>query len=83
VDTVTLLVRVPRREIVLVQGILEGYEGRMATRTLCPSRGILELLVAPAFVGEVRTLLAALSPGHGVEVVGPEALEGADDIHPL
>jgi hypothetical protein len=82
-DTVTVLLQVPRREIVLVQGILEGYEGWMATRTLCPSRGILELLVAPAFVDEVLSLASSLAPEFGVEVVGPEALEGCDDIHPL
>jgi hypothetical protein len=82
-DTTTVLLRVPRREIVLVQGILEGYEGWMATRTLCPSRGILELLVAPAFYGEVLALIAELAPSFGVDVVGPEALEGCDDIHPL
>ena len=60
-DTVHLLLRTPRRNIVLLCSIIEAYEGVAVVRTVDPAQGLLELLVAPAFCATALTLLHALA----------------------
>jgi hypothetical protein len=60
-DADTLRVRVERQHIGFLCGLLAGYEGLAIVRTLDPQRGLVELLVAPAFQQTVTELLRALS----------------------
>jgi hypothetical protein len=60
-ETTRLLLQAPRRNIVLLRGIIEGYEGVAILRTVNATQGLLELLVAPAFHDTVRDLLHALT----------------------
>ena len=60
-DTVRLLLRVPRCDIVLLCSIVAGYEGVAIVRTVDPAQGLIELLVAPAFYTTAVTLLHALA----------------------
>lgn len=59
--TERLLLHVPRRDIVRLCSLLEGYEGIAVLRTIAPQEGLLELLVAPAFRTTALTLLTALA----------------------
>jgi hypothetical protein len=59
--TVRVLLQAPRRNIVLLRGIIEGYEGVAILRTVNASQGLLELLVAPAFHDTMCDLLHALT----------------------
>jgi hypothetical protein len=60
-ETVRLLLQAPRRNIVLLRGIIEGYEGVAILRTVNATQGLLELLIAPAFHDIARDLLHALA----------------------
>ncbi len=60
-ETTRLLLQAPRRNIVLLRGIIEGYEGVAILRTVNAAQGLLELIVAPAFHDTVRDLLHALT----------------------
>ena len=56
-ETTRLLLQAPRRNIVLLRGIIEGYEGVAILRTVnAHARPALEILVAPAFHDTVRDL---------------------------
>ena len=59
-DTVRLLLQVPRRNIVRLCSIIEGYEGMAILRTIDPTQGLLELLIAPAFHATALCLLHTL-----------------------
>ncbi len=54
--------RLPHRRIVELLFLLEGYEGMAVPRTLDKEQGIVELLIAPAFLPQLEALLAALGP---------------------
>jgi hypothetical protein len=60
-DTVCLLLRIPRRNIGLLCSIVAGYEGVAVVRTIDSRQGLVELLVAPVFYATALTLLHALT----------------------
>jgi hypothetical protein len=68
-DTVRLLLRIPRRNIVLLCSIVAGYEGVAVVRTVNPGQGLVELLVAPAFYATALTLLHALTQDMDLHLV--------------
>ena len=76
-DTICVLLQVPRRDIVLLCSIIEGYEGMAILRTVDAQRGLLELLVAPAFHGTALTLLHALAQDMNLSL-----LDRGDGISP-
>lgn len=56
-----MLVRVARHDIGLLCSLMAGYEGVAVVRTIAPSQGLVELLVAPAFYTEALDILQALA----------------------
>lgn len=68
-DTVCLLLRIPRCDIVLLCSIVAGYEGVAVVRTVDPAQGLVELLVAPAFHTTALTLLHALAQDMDLHLV--------------
>ena len=60
-DVVRLSLRVPRRNIVRLCSLLEGYEGMAILRTVNPAQGLIELLVAPAFYDMALTWVQSLA----------------------
>jgi hypothetical protein len=68
-ETVQVLFRAPRRNIVRLCSIIEGYEGVAILRTVNATQGLLELLVAPAFHDTARALLHALAPEMELQVL--------------
>jgi hypothetical protein len=53
--------RVDPKRIVLIKSMLEGYEGLVVVRTADPKEGVVELLVSPDFVEEMKQILEDLS----------------------
>jgi hypothetical protein len=80
-DTVRLLLQVPRHNIILLCSIIEGYEGVAVLRTVNPAQGLLELLVAPAFCTTALTLLHALAQEMDLHLIAPEDFPAATRIH--
>lgn len=75
-DTVTVLVRVPRREIAYFNFLLESYEGLASVSTLDPKEGVLELQVPPELMDELKAFLSGLKeeiPLELLEVNPPQA----------
>ena len=60
-DTRCVLVRVARHDIGLLCSFMAGYEGVAIVRTIAPSQGLVELLVAPAFYAVALDILQALA----------------------
>ena len=60
-DVEQLLLRTPRRNIVRLCALLEGYEGMAVLRTIDAAEGLLELLIAPDFGDPIRKILQSLA----------------------
>ena len=48
------------KKIVLLKTLLEGYEGLIVVRTADPRQGIIELLISPDFLDDVKWILEDL-----------------------
>ena len=72
-DTPFLYYRLDPRKIVLLKSLLEGHEGLVVVRTYDPKEGIIQLLVSPDFVKEVRAILDDVSKTIWLEPIQPPA----------
>ncbi len=68
-ETIRVVLQLPRRNIVRLCSLVEGYEGYAVLRTVDPRVGVVELLTTPAFHAAVLTLLQALAPKLDVVVL--------------
>lgn len=70
-DTISLLIQIPPREIAYLNFVFESYEGVAAIRTIDPRKGIVELMVSPHYQEETRAILKSLAEEFPIqEVVG-------------
>ena len=60
-DTISLMIRIPPREIAYLSFVLESYEGVAAMRTVDPGRGIGEVMVPPSYEKELGEILVDLA----------------------
>jgi len=60
-DTISLLLQIPPEEIAFLSFILESYEGVAIVRTVDPHKGIVEVMVSPAYQEEIREILKDLA----------------------
>jgi hypothetical protein len=68
-DTISLLIQIPPREIAYLSFVLESYEGVAVMRTVDPREGIVELMVPPSHeveIGEILKDLAREFPVHRI-----------------
>ena len=66
-DTISLLIQIPPREIAYLSFIIESYEGVAVMRTVDPREGIVEVMVPPSHeveIGEILKDLAREFPVH-------------------
>lgn len=68
-DTISLLIQIPRREIAYLTFVLESYEGVAAVRTVDPRKGIVELMVSPYYQEEMREILKSLAEEFPIDEV--------------
>jgi hypothetical protein len=68
-DTISLILQIPPREIAYLTFILESYEGVAAIRTIDPREGIVELMVSPSYQEETREILKDLAEEFPIEEV--------------
>jgi hypothetical protein len=70
-DTISLFIQIPPREIAYLNFIFESYEGVAAARTVDPHEGIVELMVSPHYQEETREILKSLAEEFPIqEIVG-------------
>jgi len=60
-DTISLFIQIPPREIAYLNFVFESYEGVAAVRTVDPREGIVELMVPPAYQEEIQEILKDLA----------------------
>ena len=68
-ETHNLLIRIPPREIAFLTFTLESYEGIASVRTINRREGLVELMVSPLQVDDVRELLKGLAADFQIEFV--------------
>jgi len=76
-DTRCVSVRVARHDIGLLCSLMAGYEGVAVVRTIAPDRGLVELLVAPAFYTVALEILQALAQEMSLCLLDVEAGESS------
>lgn len=60
-DTIRILARIAKKEIVYVNSLIEAYEGMAVMRTVNAERGLVEFQVSPHYLDDMQLLLKALS----------------------
>ena len=61
--------KLKRNNIVLVQFIIEGYEGMATVTTIDPHAAIIQISIMPDFIQEVRNLVKSLQNKYHLEEV--------------
>jgi hypothetical protein len=85
-DTVNILLRMPREDILFLNGLLETYDDLTVTKTLDPSSGLVVLMTSPGREGTVRSILESLAGEVGLEILDPAdpaVVPFLDKIHAL
>jgi hypothetical protein len=60
-DSVQWILEVDKRDIAYIVSIFDAYDDFAVVRTLDPSRGHIELMMSPDYVGEVKKLVERLA----------------------
>jgi hypothetical protein len=71
-DTVSLYLRVPRVEMVYLNGVLETYDDLGVLRTLDAGEGIAVFMASPDLEETARALLGSLAAETGLEQFQPD-----------
>jgi hypothetical protein len=74
-DTISLLIQIPPREIAYLNFVFESYEGVAAVRTVDPRKGIVELMVAPHYQEEIKEILKDLAEEFPIQYLDSEATD--------
>ena len=60
-DSIQWQVEVDKKDIAYIVSIFEGYDDLAVVRTLDPALGLIELMISPDFLEDVRQLTEELS----------------------
>ena len=60
-DSIQWQVEVNKKDIAYIVSIFEGYDHIAVVRTIDPSCGLIELMIAPDFLEDTRKLTEALA----------------------
>ncbi len=74
-DTSNLFIRVDRKDLVFLNGLIESYDDLAVIKTLSAPEGLAVIMISPGREETVRALLASLSPEVTVEFVTPDVDE--------
>lgn len=72
-DTISILLQIPPREIAYLTFILESYEGVAIMKTIDPREGIIELMVPSHYQEEIREILQDIAREFPIKEVTPAA----------
>jgi hypothetical protein len=70
VDSLVFNVKTEKRHIAYASFIIEAYDGIAIVRTADPEAGLLEVLVAPDYEMDFRSLADALDREVGFKILG-------------
>jgi len=65
------LVKLNRRNIAVVQFIIEGYEGLATVSTIDPYTAIIKISIMPDFISEINGLIDDLKNKYKIEEIDP------------
>ena len=69
-DSIQWQVEVDKKDIAYIVSIFEGYDDLAVVRTLDPALGLIELMISPDFLEDVRQLTEALSKEIPFQTIG-------------
>ncbi len=67
-DSVSMAAKIKKSDIVYLSGIIEGYGNLAVMRTIDSKEGLVEFLVSPSFVEDMKRLLAEISKEIPLEI---------------
>ncbi len=59
-DIIVQYYRIDPKKIVFLKALLDGYEGLVVVRTIDPREGIIQLMLSPDFLNDVKQILTDL-----------------------
>ena len=68
-ETTKLLFRVTRKEINIVQWIIESYDGMAVMRTVNPQEAIIEIMISPGCKTLILELIHSLRERYKIETI--------------
>lgn len=68
-ETIKLLFRVTRKEINVVQWIIESYDGMAVMRTVNPQEAIIEIMISPGCKTLILELIHSLRERYKIETI--------------
>ena len=72
---INIWLKLKTKDIVLVQFIIEGYEGLATVTTIDPRTAIIQVAIMPDFVSDVMCILDSLKKQLSIEKINyPETL---------
>jgi len=71
-DTVNIFIRLPRKDLVFLCGLIESYDDLGIIKTLDPAAGIAVIMASPRAGGTVRRLLDSVAEEVGLEILDEE-----------
>ncbi len=74
-DTVNIFLRVPRKELVFLCGLIESFDDLAVIKTLGPVSGVVVVMTPPESAGTISRLLDSVAGEVGLErLTGEERL---------
>lgn len=61
--------KLKRKDIVLIQFIIEGYEGMATVTTMDPHLAVIQIAIIPDFVSEMNHIIKSLGNNYGIEEI--------------
>ena len=64
--------KLKRKDIALVQFIIEGYEGIARVTTIDPQTAIIQISIIPDFISDVSAIIKDLKNKYKMEEINPQ-----------
>lgn len=71
-ETLSLNVRLNKKDIAFVSHTIDSYEGMATVTTIDSAKGLIRITVSPFFLDEVKDILRELSKETGLELLDDE-----------
>ena len=68
-ESIRIKVKIPKKDIIYIDGLFESYENFGIVTTIDPKEGVVELLISPSFLTETNELLEALKKEIGLQII--------------
>lgn len=74
-ETIKIIAKVKKKDIMYINSIIEAYEGVMVMRTIDPKEATVEFDVSPYLYSEAEKILSEISKETFLEIIRKDKIE--------